>query len=282
MPKFKHKTAPIMNPIEQFELDTEKRIETQSTKDTLTKAAKSFTDLSIESMYSYNFKWLGRPIIQYPQDMAMMQELIWEVKPDLIIEAGIAHGGSLILSASMLSLLDYCDAVNSGENLNPKLSKRKVLGLDIDIRSHNKSAIENHPMGHLIEMFEGSSISEEMIEKVKTFASNYKRIMVFLDSNHTHQHVLEELRAYAPLTSMESYCVVFDTVVEDLPESLYNDRPWSVGDNPKTAVFQYLKEIQDQKIIASDNQPLNLEIDKSIDSKLLISVAPDGYLKRVR
>lgn len=275
------KNSSIMNPIEQFRNETKKRIEQQSENDSLKTTAKKFTELSIASMYSYNYSWMGRPIIQYPQDMVMMQELIWEVKPDLIIEAGIAHGGSLILSASMLSLLDYSDAVNAGESLNPKMSKRKVLGLDIDIRPHNKQAIFDHPMAHLIEMIEGSSISNEVINKVHEFAQDYKRILIFLDSNHTHQHVLEELRAYAPLTTKESYCVVFDTVVEDLPASEYGNRPWGIGNNPKTAVFEYLEELEAIPVFDSNREKVDFEIDKEIDDKLLISVAPDGYLKRV-
>ncbi|MDP4835729.1 MAG: cephalosporin hydroxylase family protein, partial [Burkholderiales bacterium] len=214
-------------------------------------------------------EFLGRPIIQYPQDMVAMQELIWEVKPDLIIETGIAHGGSLIMSASMLGLLDMCEAIETGAVLNPKNSKRKVLGLDIDIRQHNREAIEAHPMSSRIQMIQGSSIAPEVIEQVKTVAKNYQRVLVCLDSNHTHDHVLAELEAYAPLTSVGSYCVVFDTIVEGMPKAMFPDRPWGPGDNPKTAVWEFLKTHAE------------FEIDKSLDHKLLISVAPDGYLKRI-
>jgi cephalosporin hydroxylase len=220
--------------------------------------------------YSYNFDWMGRPIIQFPQDMVAMQELLWEVKPDLIIETGIAHGGSLIMNASLLAMLDYCDAIETGELLNPKKPKRRVLGIDIDIREHNREAIEAHPMSNRIDMIQGSSIAEDIVNQVKTYAKNYKRILVSLDSNHTHEHVLKELKAYAPLTSFGSYCVVFDTVVEDMPKEMFPDRPWGPGDNPKTAVWEYLKTHPE------------FEIDKSIQNKLLITVAPDGYLKRVR
>lgn len=219
--------------------------------------------------YSYNFSWLGRPIIQYPQDMVAMQELIWEIKPDLIIETGIAHGGSLILSASMLALLDLCDAIESGEKLDPKISRRKVLGIDIDIRAHNLAAIEAHPMASRIQMIQGSSIATEIIEQVRAVAANYKRVLVFLDSNHTHDHVLAELQVYAPLASKGSYCVVFDTVIEDLSKEMFPDRPWGPGNNPKTAVWEYLKTHPE------------FEIDKNIQHKLLITVAPDGYLRRV-
>ena len=219
--------------------------------------------------YSYHFEWMGRPIIQYPQDMVAVQELIWQIKPDLIIETGIAHGGSLILSASMLAMLDICDAIETGTTINPKESKRKVLGIDIDIRAHNRAAIEAHPMASRIQMIQGSSIAPDIIVQVHAVAANYSRILVMLDSNHTHAHVLAELQAYAPLTSIGSYCCVFDTVVEDMPKEMFPDRPWGPGDNPKTAVWEYLKT------------HANFEIDKSIQHKLLITVAPDGYLKRV-
>ncbi len=225
---------------------------------------------SAKVKYSYNFTWMDRPIIQYPQDIVAVQELIWQVKPDLIIETGIAHGGSLILSASMLSLLDYCEAVENGEILDPKKAYRKVLGIDIDIRQHNREAIEAHPMFHRIEMIQGSSIAPEVINQVHSIAKNYKNIMVLLDSNHTHDHVLAELKAYASLTSINSYCVVFDTIVEDLPDNLFPDRPWGKGNNPKTAVWEFLKD-NDQFVI-----------DKEIENKLLITVAPDGYLKRTK
>ena len=198
-----------------------------------------------------------------------MQELIWEIKPDLIIETGIAHGGSLIMSASMLALLDMCDAIETGNTVNPKESNRKVLGLDIDIREHNRVAIEAHPMASRIQLIQGSSIDLRVIEQVTSISKNYKNILVCLDSNHTHEHVLAELEAYAPLTSIGSYCVVFDTVVEDMPKEMYPDRPWGPGNNPKTAVREYLKTHPEY------------EIDKSIQNKLLITVAPDGYLKRV-
>jgi len=211
---------------------------------------------------------MGRPIIQYPQDMIAMQELIWSIKPDLVIETGIAHGGSLIFSASMLAQLDMCDAIQTGISFNPKESRRKVLGIDIDIRAHNRAAIEAHPMASRIQMIQGSSIAPEIIDQVKKLAAGHSRILVCLDSNHTHEHVLAELEAYAPLCTVGSYCVVFDTIIEDLPDNMYPDRPWGPGNNPKTAVHEYLKSHPE------------FEIDQSIHNKLLITVAPDGYLKR--
>ncbi|MDR0335659.1 MAG: cephalosporin hydroxylase family protein [Planctomycetaceae bacterium] len=210
---------------------------------------------SIDEKYSYNFTWLGRPIIQYPQDIIALQEIIWNVKPDLIIETGIAHGGSIIFSASMLELL----GVNG-----------HVLGIDIDIRKHNRVEIEKHPMFKRITMFEGSSIAPEMVDRVIEFAKPYKTVMLVLDSNHTHDHVFAELQYYTPLVTKESYCVVFDTIIEDMPSGSFPDRLWDKGNNPKTAVWEFLK------------QNNNFEIDKSIENKLLITAAPDGYLKRIK
>ncbi|MGB5473998.1 MAG: cephalosporin hydroxylase family protein [Gammaproteobacteria bacterium] len=219
--------------------------------------------------YSYHFEWLGRPVIQYPQDIVAMQELIWSTRPDLIIETGIAHGGSLLFSASMLALLDMTEAIETTGTIDPGTSRRKVLGIDIDIRAHNRAAIEAHPMASRIQMIQGSSIAPEIVEQVNQVASDYKRILVCLDSNHTHEHVLEELKAYAPLTTAGSYCVVFDTIIEDMPAEMFPERPWGTGNNPKTAVSEYLKSHPE------------FEIDKSIQNKLLITVAPDGYLKRM-
>lgn len=253
-----------------FEREVDYRLEANSTNAALASKAHMFTLESMLAKYSYNFKAFGRPIIQYPQDMVAMQELIWEVKPELIIETGIAHGGSLIFSASMLALLDMCDAIHFGATLNPKESKRKVLGIDIDIREHNREAIEAHPMASRIQMIQGSSIAPEIIDQVQTIAKDYKRILVCLDSNHTHEHVLAELEAYAPLVSVDSYCVVFDTIIEDMPKEMFPDRPWGPGNNPKTAVWEYLKSHPE------------FEIDTAIKHKLLITVAPDGCLRRCR
>lgn len=242
-----------------FNKEVEERISAIALNDKLKSSAHEFMKASVEPKYSYNFTWLGRPIIQYPQDMIAMQELIWEVKPDLIIETGIAHGGSLIFYASILELVAICTG-HQGE----------VIGIDIDIRPHNRKAIEEHPMFKRISMIQGSSIAPGIVAQVVEKAKGKKRIMVCLDSNHTHAHAHAELEAYAQLTSVGSYCVVFDTLIEDMGEGVYPDRPWGPGDNPKTAVWEYLKTHPE------------FEIDKSIQNKLLITVAPDGYLKRVR
>lgn len=236
----------------------------------LQRKALDWAMLAARHKYVFHFSWMGRPIIQYPQDMVAMQELIWLVRPDLVIETGIAHGGSLVLYASLLSLLDMCDAIESGASFNPRESKRAVLGIDIDIRHHNRVAIEGHPMASRIHMIQGSSIAPDVVGKVRQFAADYKSVLVVLDSNHTHEHVLAELEAYAPLVSVGSYCVVFDTVIEDMPKAFYPDRPWGPGNNPKTAVWKY---------VASHPE---FEIDKHVEHKLLLTVAPDGYVRRIR
>lgn len=246
-----------MSQFEKFNTEKKSNIEKQNSKLSL---GLNFIKETVDTQYTYNFTWLGRPIIQYPQDMIALQEIIWDVKPDMIIETGIAHGGSLIFSASMLTLLEACGEIENGQ----------VLGIDIDIREHNKKAIEAHPMSKKITMFQGSSIDDEIIARVQEFAKQGKKVMVILDSNHTHAHVLAELRAYANLTSVGSYCCVFDTIIEDMPKGSFPDRPWDKGDNPKTAVWEYLKECDD------------FVIDKDIENKILITVAPDGYLQRVK
>lgn len=245
-----------MDPIKAFQEDTVNRITENGRNKDLLKAAEGFNIESNKAQYSYNFSWMGRPIIQYPQDMIAMQEIIWQVKPDLIIETGIAHGGSLIYYASLLQLI----------------GKGQVLGIDIDIREHNKQAILAHPMASRITMFEGSSIEDAMIKRVHEFSKDFNTILVVLDSNHTHDHVLEELQAYADLTTPGSYCVVFDTIVENLPSGYLpgRSRAWDVGNNPLTAVREFL---------LTNN---SFEIDAAINNKLLISVAPDGYLKRIK
>lgn len=244
-----------------FEQECQLEMQEQKTDTSVDTLVRSWMGHEKLRKYSYHFKWLGRPIIQYPQDIVAMQELVFSVQPDLIIETGIAHGGSLILYASLLEL----NAIMGGP------PHAHVLGIDIDIRAHNRTAIEAHPMYQRgrISMLEGSSIAPDMVESVKVFAKPYQRVMVLLDSNHTYDHVLSELEAYAPLTAVGSYCVVFDTVVENMPQDAFPDRPWGKGNNPMLAVDAYLV-----------NHP-EFEIDTMMDAKLLISVAPRGYLQRL-
>lgn len=253
---------------QDFEAEVDSIVRANSSNDELLRVGRAWMAESVQSRYSYCFRWLGRPVIQYPQDLVAMQELIWAVKPDLIVETGIAHGGSLILSASMLALLDMCDAIESCTTIDPRKSTRSVIGIDIDIRAHNRAAVEAHPMASRIRMVQGSSVDAGIVAQIHAMAVGYRRVLVCLDSNHTHEHVLAELDAYAPLVTPGSYCVVFDTIVEDMPKSMYPDRPWGPGNNPKTAVWQWLKSHPE------------FEIDRNIQNKLLITVAADGYLKR--
>lgn len=245
-----------MSPIEEFQQEKKDRISSYPENGSLQKISQQFTEITITEKYQYNFSWFGRPTIHYPQDLVAMQEIIWNVKPDLIIETGIAHGGSLIFSASMLELL-------GGDH-------REVLGLDIDIRPHNRREIEAHPLYKRITMLEGDSTSPEIAEQVFAIAKRHTKILVCLDSNHTHDHVCNELKLYAPLVSVGSYCIVFDTVIEDLSENMFSDRPWGLGNNPKTAVWEFLKTHDE------------FSIDAEIVQKLLVTEAPDGYLKRVK
>ena len=245
---------------EQFKREGRAEAAAQGADEALQRSTREWMNLANARKYSYHFEWMGRPIIQYPQDVMAMQEVIWRVQPDLIIETGIAHGGSLIFSASMLELNAACGGP----------ADARVLGVDIDIRAHNRTAIEAHPMSRRISMIQGSSIAPQIVAQVQAHAAGKRRVLVSLDSNHTHEHVLAELQAYAPLVSVGSYCMVFDTVIEDMPASMFPDRPWGPGDNPKTAVWEYLKTHPE------------FEIDKEIDHRLLVTVAPDGWLRRVR
>jgi len=236
---------------QEFLARNEAKIADMGNDKALQAATQAWMEQSIQHEYSYHFTWLGLPIIQYPQDIIAVQELIWRIQPDIVIETGVARGGSLILSASLLKLL--------GGN-------RKVIGIDIDMRPHNALAIKNHPLSDMIELIQGSSIDSEVLAQVKSIASNYKKPLVFLDSLHTHSHVLKELELYSPFVKKDSYIVVFDTLIEDMPENSYPDRPWSKGNNPKTAVREFLQH---------NNR---FCIDNNIDNKLQITVAHNGYL----
>lgn len=253
-----------------FKEDCEIEIEQQG-------ADKKLKDLSLEWMiqsakhkYSYHFEWLGRPIIQHPQDMIGVQQLLWDVQPDLIIETGIARGGSLIYYASILELIAQC----GGE------ANAKILGIDIDIREHNRAQIISHPMSKRIDMIEGSSVADDVVRAVKEYSKHFKKILVCLDSNHTHDHVFEELMIYAPFVTRGSYCIVFDTYVEDLPENLGPTRPWGKSNNPKTAVWDYLELLKTSDLKDYVGEKLNFNIDKQIENQLLLTVAPDGFLRR--
>jgi cephalosporin hydroxylase len=274
------KAMPI-DPVEDFRTRCDENIRKAGQDRAFIDLSNVWNQAAIRHGYYQNFTWLGRPVIQGPPDQYAIQELIWACRPDLVIETGIAHGGSLVMSASMLALLDYCDAAEAGRTLDPNAGSRKVVGVDIDIRAHNRAAIDAHPLRHKIHTIEGASVAPETMAKIAALAEGYSRIMVFLDSNHTHDHVLEELELYSPYVSKGSYCVVWDTGVEDLPDEMCDDRPWGKGNNPKTAVWEYMRRLKDEGRMARDGGPLRFGYDHMIEHKLMITAAPDGFLKRM-
>ena len=239
---------------EEFEQRNKKFVNLMNKNKSLLKKSKDWIDIVFDYEYVYHFRWLGRPIIQFPQDMVALQELIWKIKPDFIIESGIARGGSLIFYASILELLNH----------------GKIIGIDIDIRKHNRIEIENHPLFKRIKLIEGSSIDDSVIHKIKKIIKDKKKIMILLDSHHTEQHVLEELEKYSPFVRSGSYVVVFDTIIENMKKHHSENRPWNHGNNPKTAVTKFLKKNK------------RFKIDKEIQKKLLITSCPDGYLKCIK
>ena len=254
-----------MNDIENFEKERADRIKLFRNRDDLKKIAYDFQHETVKEGYLYNFDGLGLPIIQFPTDIIALQEIIFKVKPDLIIETGIARGGSIIFSSSMMALLDFIDNKENREKID-----RRVIGIDIDIRKHNKVRIENHPLFPYIKLVEGSSIDKSTFDKVKSLSHGYKNVMVLLDSNHSHQHVLSELNLYSNLVSKNSYLIVYDTIVELSPKDYYKNRPWGNGDSPMTATKEFLEKSND------------FMVDETIPDKILITVSPGGFLKRIK
>ena len=240
---------------EEFLREVRQNIAGLTAEPTLKKLSNTWIRETTRYKYSYNFTWLGRPIIQFPQDILAMQEIIWRVKPDLIVETGVARGGGLVFYASLLELIG---------------GKGQVIGVDVEIREHNRVSIENHPLSGRIRMVQGSSTDPNVAQRIYEIARGKRCVLVALDSNHTHEHVLTELRLYSQLVTKGSYLVVFDTVVEDLSPDLFPGKPWGKGNNPKTAVREFLKT-NDRFVI-----------DREIENKLLITSAPDGYLRCVR
>jgi cephalosporin hydroxylase len=245
-----------MDPISQFKKERAADIAAMAEDKELNQKSIDWMIHADKYKYTYNFSWMGRPIIKFPSDIVATQQIVWDVKPDLIIETGIAHGGSLILSASLLEMM-------GGEG--------KVLGIDIDIREHNRKEIEAHPMMKRIEMIEGSSVADNVMDKVRVAASKAKKVMVFLDSLHSHEHVYKELELYAPLVTVGSYLVLPDTFIEYFPKGYYShNRPWDVGDNPMTAMRAFMQKND------------NFEVDRDLCDKLMITEAFDGYLRRIK
>jgi cephalosporin hydroxylase len=237
-----------------FKSEKEARIKSFTVDEEFREATSKWRAMALERKYMNNFSWLGRPLIQFPGDVMAVQELIFAIRPTVVIETGVAHGGSLILSSSMLKL----NGIDG-----------KVIGVDIEIRPHNRDAIQNHRHSDLITLYEGSSTDPKIVEQIKSNVSPADTVMVFLDSNHTHDHVLAELNAYSDMVSVGSYLVVFDTHVEDMPDDyVWLNRPWGKGNNPKTAVLEWIKNND------------NFEIDNDIENQVLITSAPDGFLYR--
>lgn len=254
---------------EEFEISRAQQIELQAGDPRVRKLSNEWAILATEHKYTYNFSFLGRPILQSPEDMIVYQEVVWRVKPNIVIETGIAHGGSIIHTASLLALLDYADAVQSNLNFNTHFPKRKVIAIDIDIRKHNKMAIESHPMINYISLIEGSSVDPAVISCVKSMIELGKTVMVVLDSCHSHSHVLAELNAYCQHVTKGSYCIVHDTGIEFCSDYFCTDRPWGKGNNPKTAVDEYLRSHPE------------FIVDENIEKKMLCTSAPGGWLLRV-
>jgi hypothetical protein len=243
-------------PIQQFLDERNADIERMGSDQELRQKSIDWMIHADRYKYTYNYSWMGRPIIKFPNDMVIQQELMWELKPDLVIETGIAHGGSIIFTASMMEMMNI-----DGE----------VVGIDVDIRPHNRTKIEAHPMMKRITMYEGDSVSDAMVEKVRVHTNGKKCVMVILDSLHSHAHVYKELRSYAPMTTLGSYCILPDTFIEFFPKGYYSEtRPWDVGNNPHSAMKQYISETD------------NFEIDHARTDKAMITETIDGYLKRVK
>ena len=257
------------DPVSMFTKECKEEINKQSQDQLFLELSQNWMNQSWKHKYTYHFNWLGRPIIQMPQDILALQEIIWNIKPDLIIETGIAHGGSLCLTASLLALLELEEFKNNSINQD-QIRKRKVIGIDIDIRQHNRELIENHFLSDKIEMIESSSVNKDTFNKIKSLSKDYSNILVMLDSNHTETHVLEELNLYSSLISKNSYCIVFDTIVEKMDSEFSKNRPWNKKNSPQSAIQKFLKRNK------------NFIVDKTIDKKIILSMAPGGFLKKIK
>lgn len=241
--------------LKNFKKKVDKNIKLMSQDKNLKKKSIDWMLHADKYKYTYNFRWMGIPIIKFPNDILALQEIIWKVKPDVIIETGIAHGGSIIFSATMLELIGK-DGL--------------VIGVDIDIRKHNRVEIEKSKFYKRIKMFEGSSVSKKIIKKIKSLIKPKSKVMVFLDSNHTYPHVMKEIEIYSKLVTKNSYLVVEDTFTEFFPKNYFSNRPWDVGNNPLIAINEFLKKNK------------NFKIDKNLNEKLSITETFDGYLKKIK
>lgn len=239
---------------EDFEASKRENARKQAADPQLTKLTNEFLTVSDRHNYFYQWTWCGLPLIQLPADIVALQELVWTCQPDVVVETGIAWGGSMVFFASIMELV----------------GKGRVIGVDVVLPDKNREAISRYPFSKRIELVHGSSIDPTVIAGVKAMIKPGEKVMVILDSNHTHEHVLEELRAYAPLVSQGQYLIVSDTIVEDLPPQTHRKRPWGPGNNPKTALRAYMQETD------------RFEVDQYLNDKILTTCMPDGYVRCIK
>lgn len=237
-----------------FEIENRQQASAQHDDCDLQRKALDLLIQSDKYGYTYHWTWLGLPIIQLPPDINATQEIIWQNKPDVIIETGIAWGGSVVMYASIQQLV----------------GKGKTIAVDRVLPQKNIDAIMGYPFSDRIHLLHGSSTDPEIIEAISAMIEPDDSVMVLLDSNHTHDHVLAELRLYGPLVSPGQYLIVSDTIIEDIPVQEHRARPWGPGNNPKTALQEYLRE--------SDR----FEEDTYINEKLLTTFTPNGYMKCIK
>ncbi len=237
----------------QFNEEKKENIKKAYDNPELHKSALDFITKSDQHNYAYNWTWLDMPIIQMPEDIMLVQEIIWETKPDIIIETGIAWGGSVVLYASILELI----------------GKGQVLAIDKVLPQHNIDAIMKYNFSSRIKLFEGSSIDESIVNAIRDIIKPTDKVMVLLDSNHTHAHVYEELKIWESFVTSGQYLVISDTIVEEIPEQTHRSRSWGHGDNPMTALNQFL----------SENNKFTREND--YNHKAICSFTRNGYLKRI-
>lgn len=238
----------------EFEIERELILKNLKANQKLNLERDSFFQNLVDAKYSYNFNWMGVPIIQMPGDLIVFQEIVNKVRPDVIVECGVARGGSILFWSSMLELFHKVGI---------------VIGVDIEIKTHTQEAIKDSMFKHRIKLIEGDSTDVSTLNKVKSLIPKDKKVMIVLDSNHTESHVLKELDLYSQLVSTGSYLIVLDTVIEKLkPEK---NRPWGPGDNPMTAVEKFMKDKSNV-----------FKQDFDLEYKSYLTVAPNGFYERIK
>ncbi len=239
---------------EQFDADKIKNATSLGKDEELQKLALELIEKSDKHYHAYQWTWLDLPIIQSTEDILAAQELVWKVKPDVIIETGIAWGGSIVFYASLLQLI----------------GKGKIVGIDVALPQKNIDKIMSYPFSDRIELIQGSAVDQSIVDLAASHIKEGQTVMLMLDSNHTHEHVLKELEMYSHLVTKDSYIIVSDTIVEDIPTQEHRPRPWGPGDNPKTAVNAFLK--------GNDR----FVLDEYYNNKILVTFDKGGYLRCVK